>query len=194
MSASHRDSPLALIIDDDIVTRAVIADALEELGMQVREAGDGADGLRQFAAESPDVVLLDVTMPGMNGFEVCRAMRADPHGAHLPILMLTGLDDELSVDEAFAAGATDFATKPCNIPLLRHRLRYVMRAKQTADQLRYRRGQSDPCAATGPRRQFRGRCRYRTTGAFRSGPPDVVRLPARHAADARLPARPCGRQ
>ncbi len=137
MSAGHRDSPLALLIDDDIVTRAVIADALEELGMQVREAGDGTDGLRQFAAEPPDVVLLDVTMPGMNGFEVCRAMRADPHGAHLPILMLTGLDDELSVEEAFAAGATDFAVKPCNIPLLRHRLRYVMRAKQTADQLRY---------------------------------------------------------
>lgn len=137
MSRSQRTQLMALVVDDDIVTRAVIADALDELGMEVIEAGDGSEGLAQFRAELPDVVLLDVAMPGMNGFEVCRAMRAERHGEHLPILMLTGLDDEQSVDDAFSAGATDFASKPVNVPLLRHRLRYVMRAKQTADQLRY---------------------------------------------------------
>lgn len=137
MRETPRTRLSALVIDDEIVTRAILADALEELGMDVREAGDGADGLRLFQAELPDLVLLDVAMPGMDGFAVCRQMRAEPGGEHLPILMLTGLDDEQSVEEAFAAGATDFATKPCNVPLLRHRLRYVLRAKHTADQLRY---------------------------------------------------------
>ena len=65
MSGPQHPRPLALIIDDDIVTRAVFADALDELGMEVREAGDGEQGLREFRAAPPDLILLDVTMPGI---------------------------------------------------------------------------------------------------------------------------------
>ena len=126
----------AMIIDDDAVTRAALEDCLTEAGYTVFEAGDGEQGLDAFERVKPDIVLLDVTMPRMDGFEVCRRIRTLEDGQHIPIVMMTGHDDVDSIDRSYESGATDFSTKPLNPQLLIHRLRYLIRAKETSDRLR----------------------------------------------------------
>ena len=74
-------------------------------------------------------------MPGMSGYEACRRLRADARYEHLPIVMLTALDDQKSIDEAYFSGATDFITKPLNMPLLPHRVRHLLRSAMTFQQL-----------------------------------------------------------
>ncbi len=128
--------PVILIIDDDAVVRFVAREALEDAGFAVIEAMDGADGLETFADVRPAVVMLDIVMPGMDGFAVCAAIRRLPGGEHTPIVMMTGLDDSDSIHHAFEAGATTFITKPLNLVILTHRLRYILRSKQTEDKLR----------------------------------------------------------
>lgn len=129
-------TPIALIIDDDVVIRVAVQDYLEEAGFDVREAQDGRSGLAAFEALKPDIVLLDVMMPDMNGFTVCEKLRASAAGEHVPILMVTGNEDIESVRRAYQVGATDFTAKPVNYELLVHRVHYMLRAKQTADKLR----------------------------------------------------------
>ena len=124
-----------LIIDDDATTRMLTAETLREAGLETSEAGSGEDGLARFSEAVPDLVLLDVMMPGIDGFEVCRRMRCDPRAGHVPIIMLTGLEDSGSIDQAFEAGATDFIVKPINWKLLRHRVRYVLRSAATTEAL-----------------------------------------------------------
>ena len=72
-------------------------------------------------------------MPGMNGYELCRAIRNRPAGSHVPILMATGLDESKSITQAYEAGATDFITKPLNWLILCHRVRYLLRASRAFD-------------------------------------------------------------
>jgi predicted signal transduction protein with EAL and GGDEF domain/CheY-like chemotaxis protein len=102
--------------------------ALEDNGMKIFEAADGAAALEQFAHHVPDIVLLDALMPGVDGFETCKAIRATSAGRHIPILMLTGLDDEKSVASAYEAGASDFFVKSTQWTLLVQRCRYLLRA------------------------------------------------------------------
>ncbi|MCC7410487.1 MAG: EAL domain-containing protein [Gammaproteobacteria bacterium] len=125
-----------LVVDDDEMLRVLTRAALENAGFTVAEAADGGRLIEAFTAVHPDIVLLDVLMPGMDGFEACALLRASAGGAHLPVLMMTGLDDVESINRAYQAGATDFVTKPINFDLLGHRLRYMLRAKNTADALR----------------------------------------------------------
>ncbi len=101
---------------------------LRHAGFEVTASDNGEEALRLFDAGQFDLVLLDVMMPGLDGFEVCRQLRQRPRGATLPILMLTGLNDTESIEAAFRIGATDFVTKPINWTLLNHRVRYCMRA------------------------------------------------------------------
>ena len=125
-----------LVVDDDVTVRLLAGGALEGGGFSVIEAGDGESALALFNSRKPDIVLLDVLMPGMDGFETCRALRECPGGEHTPILMMTGLDDVDSINRAYEAGATDFAPKPINYALLDHRVRYMLRAMATAEELR----------------------------------------------------------
>lgn len=126
------DQAHILIIDDDPVIRLLVAKALQAIGLRTSEAGSGEDGLRLFAERGADAVLLDVIIPdGMDGFAACTSLRALPGGQHIPVLMMTGLDDLGSVNRAYEAGATDFITKPINLPLLGHRVRYMLRASHT---------------------------------------------------------------
>ncbi len=129
-SYSRGYTPLVLVVDDDATMRIIIRHSLRKVGFQVVEAADGELALELFQAQRPDIVLLDVMMPNMNGYEVCRTMRNMPHAEHTPILMVTGLDDLESIDEAYQAGATDFITKPITYALLGHRIRYVLRASR----------------------------------------------------------------
>jgi|GEM_PF-2465972 len=121
---------LVLVVDDDDVARMLVAASLVEAGLDVVEASCGAEALEVFAAAPPDIVLLDVMMADMDGFQVCSRIRSMRGGGETPIVMMTGLEDRSSIDRAYDVGATDFVTKPVNHALLAHRLRYLLRAAQ----------------------------------------------------------------
>ncbi len=125
-----------LVVDDDPGARLLIGTALEMAEFRVATAADGQSALDEFSARPVDCVVLDVVMPGMNGFDVCSALRLLPEGRHVPILMQTSLDDMQSVNRAYDAGATDFSSKGINPMLLAQRVKFLVRAKQTQDQLR----------------------------------------------------------
>jgi len=127
---------LCLVVDDDEMLRVLTRAALESAGFVVEDLPDGDNLAAEFRRLRPDVILLDVLMPGLDGFAACAQLRADPLGAHVPVLMMTGLDDVESINHAYEVGATDFVTKPISFDLLNHRLRYMLRAKSTADALR----------------------------------------------------------
>jgi diguanylate cyclase (GGDEF)-like protein len=126
---------LILVVDDEPTAQALMCATLECAGYSVRTANDGEDALRQFRATHFDMVMLDVEMPGLTGFEVCAALRAEI-GPLLPIVMVTGLDDVASVDAAYSAGATDFIAKPISWALVGHRVRYLLRTYQAMLDLR----------------------------------------------------------
>jgi len=129
-------SPLILIVDDDQAIRELVREALQYSDFSVMEARNGAQAVAAFESHRPDLVLMDVMMPEMDGFQACAALRRLPGGDGTPILMLTGLDDIESVKRAYEAGATDFASKPINLFVLSHRIRYMLRAKRNLDELR----------------------------------------------------------
>src|SRR3984893_7170913 len=129
-------SATVLVVDDDPGARLLVGSALEIAGFRVFTAEDGPGGLAQYRARAVDCVVLDVVMPGMSGFDVCIALRANPDSRHVPILMQTSLDDMESVQRAYTAGATDFSSKGINPMLLAERVKFLVRAKQTQDQLR----------------------------------------------------------
>jgi signal transduction histidine kinase len=129
-------TPLALVADDDFIIRLFAREALEQAGWVVEEAPNGQEAWAAFQRRPPDVVLLDVMMPGMDGFSTCAALRRLPNGEHTPILIMTGLDDFDSITKAYDAGATDFIVKPLNAMLLTHRIRYMVRANQVLQELR----------------------------------------------------------
>ena len=124
--------PLVLVADDDATARGITRAVLEDAGFEVVDAADGVEALAAFDRRVPDMVLLDVEMPRLDGLAVCRTLRERRDARHVPIVMATGLDDMGSIDAAYAAGATDFISKPINWALLRHRMRYVLRASQAA--------------------------------------------------------------
>ena len=124
-----------LLVDDDYPTRLLVSTGLAQRGFAVVEAADGAAALERFRVDRPDIVLLDAEMPGMSGFEVCKAMRASPEGEHVPIVMLTGLDDDASITRAYEAGATDFYVKSSQMTLLAERVRYLLRTARMSAEL-----------------------------------------------------------
>ncbi len=124
---TERKKPLVLAVDDDRIERFLICQSLEQKGFRIITAENGEEAVDIFTREKPNIVLLDVEMPVMNGFEACRALRKLPWGELTPILMVTGLTDEVSIEQAYEAGATDFITKPLNWTILAQRVRYMLR-------------------------------------------------------------------
>lgn len=109
---------------------------LSEFGFAVTEAEDGEAALELLAGQRPDLVLLDVGMPGIDGFEVCRRIRQRWEMNQVPVIMVTGMDDLDSINMAYESGANDFISKPINWPILGHRARYVLRSARESWQLR----------------------------------------------------------
>jgi len=126
-AAGAGDSALVLVADDDVVHRLLMRESLEAAGFKVHEAGDGLEALDLVDKLQPELMFLDAMMPRVDGFACCVETRKRPHGAHIPVLMVTGLDDVSSIDRAYQAGATDFITKPINWPLFNHRARFLLR-------------------------------------------------------------------
>ncbi|NJR39604.1 MAG: PleD family two-component system response regulator [Leptolyngbyaceae cyanobacterium CSU_1_4] len=149
------DTPLILIVDDDRLTRTHLRRRLESEGYQVEEAEDGRQALEAYARLRPDVVLLDIIMPIMDGFACCAQLQklqmsgmSDPTQTHgfaqktqdylmvsTPVLMITALEDQQSVDQAFEVGAVDYFTKPIHWALLRCRVRRLIQQGQLYRQL-----------------------------------------------------------
>lgn len=121
------DSMRILFVDDDPILREFAAVNLATEHASVETAADGAEALAAIQARAPDIVLLDLEMPNLDGFGVLTALRAAPEHRELPVIVVTGREDVDAVDRAFAAGATSFVVKPLNWRLLSHQLRYVHR-------------------------------------------------------------------
>jgi predicted signal transduction protein with EAL and GGDEF domain len=149
-----------LVSDDDQNVRLLTRQCLEAEGMIVVEAADGLETLDVFVRERPDLVFLDVEMPGMTGLEVCERIRQLPQGESIPIMIVTGSDDRKSIDAGFKAGATQYKTKPVNWSLLGRDVQYMLRAsnafnalKRQEDRLRYL-AYYDPLTSLPNRRSF----------------------------------------
>lgn len=121
------NTPLVLVADDDAAARYLMRAALIAEGYGVVEARDGREAVASVARDHPDAVLMDVEMPGVDGYTACSAIRESDPSHELPIVMVTGLDDPRSIDRAYQIGATDFIVKPINWRLIGHRLRYILR-------------------------------------------------------------------
>jgi predicted signal transduction protein with EAL and GGDEF domain/DNA-binding response OmpR family regulator len=129
------EQPKVLLVDDDEVNLLLTSIALRERGFAITEASSGEQAISILAHWLPDVVVLDALMPGLDGFETCRELRVLPGFESLPVLMLTGLDDDASITRAYEAGATDFFVKSTQWSLLAGRLRYLLRASRTRVEL-----------------------------------------------------------
>jgi DNA-binding NarL/FixJ family response regulator len=127
---------LVLIVDDVPDNLALLHDALDAAGYTVLVATDGAQALQRAAQAEPDIVLLDAVMPGMDGFEVARRLKAGPDTAHIPIVFMTGLTDTEHVLAAFDAGGTDYVTKPIRPAEVIARMAVHMHAARQARQAR----------------------------------------------------------
>lgn len=124
-----------LAVDDDPGALSALADALGTLGYQVVQAADGASALELAHERQPDVVLLDVQMPGMDGFEVCRQLKADPNLLLVPVVFLTGHGSRRARLEGLEAGATDFLNKPCDLVELEVRVRNLVNFRRLTTEL-----------------------------------------------------------
>jgi class 3 adenylate cyclase/CheY-like chemotaxis protein len=124
-----------LIVDDTPVNLKLLADLLAAKGYAVVTATSGAEALVKVEADAADLVLLDVMMPGMSGYEVCRKIRENPATAMLPVVMVTALDPAQERVKGIEAGADDFLTKPIHQPELLARVRSLLRVKTLWDQL-----------------------------------------------------------
>lgn len=128
-------SPHILVVDDVAKNVRLLADVLTARGYRTSTAASGEEALACIAADPPDLVLLDVMMPGMNGYDVCRALRADPACAVLPIVLVTALDPEQERVKGLEAGADDFLGKPINQAELMARVRSLLRVKTLYDEV-----------------------------------------------------------
>jgi len=130
MATRTEKEPLILVVDDDGGTRLLAEAALRKAGYGVVNAVDGEDGVDAFRRFRPDLILMDAVMPGMDGFTAVRRIRGMSGGEHVPIVMMTGLDDLASIRRAYEVGITDFATKPVNWVVLGYRVGFILAASR----------------------------------------------------------------
>ncbi len=133
--AGDKEPPLILVVDDHLSVRIQLHRWITEAGYRVEEARNGEECLAVYNQVQPDIVLLDAVMPVMDGFACCAHLQALPAASVTPVLMITGLEDQESVDRAFSVGATDFITKPIHWPILLQRLRRLIQQAELYRQL-----------------------------------------------------------
>jgi sigma-B regulation protein RsbU (phosphoserine phosphatase) len=135
---TSKNRPCILVVDDDESSRNLLARALENAGFIARKASDGSKALDSISKEPPDVILLDLQMPGLNGAETCSILRAhhDPAISELPVLMLTAQDDEAAEVRCLESGANDFLAKPVGRAALTARIQTQLRLRSLTLELR----------------------------------------------------------
>ena len=127
--------PIAIIADDEDLGRLLLAETAVASGLSPLSFDNGVAALEAALSQDVAIVLLDVDMPGMDGYTVCRRLRADPRFATVPIVMVTGHEDSAAITRAFDAGATDFISKPVNWALLPRRLAYILRNAAASERI-----------------------------------------------------------
>jgi len=130
--------PNILIIDDDATIRLLMHDALTDEEYNITEASNGIDALEQIAKQRPALVLLDVKMPGIDGFDVCDEIRKLYGDTDISIVMVTGMGDSVSIERAYSLGATDFIVKPINWDTFPYRIQYLIKARDAIIETKYR--------------------------------------------------------
>jgi diguanylate cyclase (GGDEF)-like protein len=133
----REDIALVLVVDDDRSTRSALRFALQRDGFRVEEAEDGGHCLAMLQRLQPDVILMDAVMPVMDGFAACRKIQELPHGSIIPVLMVTALEDNSSVERAFAAGASDYIPKPIHFTVLSQRIKRIIEANRAEKHIRH---------------------------------------------------------
>jgi len=136
-----------LFVDDDPILREFAVVHLSTEKAKVKVAGDGLEALQALNGETFDLVLLDLEMPNMDGFELLEKLRSTDQFRSLPVIVVTGREDVAAIDRAFLAGATSFVVKPLNWRLISYQIRYVHRASQTEQSLREARSRARADAA-----------------------------------------------
>ncbi len=124
-----------LLVDDNEQNIELLLAYLEELGCELRTAGDGQAALDEVAKKKPDLVLMDVMMPRMSGFQACKRIKSDPSTRDIPIVMVTALNEVSDVERAVDSGADDFLTKPVNRVELLARTRSLLKVSVLQRQL-----------------------------------------------------------
>src|SRR5580693_9303381 len=125
-----------LVVDDQPANVQIVGAVLGKLGHEIISASDGATALKRVALRMPDLILLDLLMPGMNGFEVCRQLKENPEWKDIPVIFLSAADDKDLIVRALDAGGVDYITKPFNQAELISRVRTQLVLKAARDQLR----------------------------------------------------------
>jgi len=133
-ASAPADKPRILIVDDERFNLNTLHALLKD-DYKVMVATSGEQALKAAVTGRPDVILLDITMPGMDGYEVCRRLKDDPLTANLPVIFITGLTDADDETRGLELGAADYITKPFNLSVVRARVRTQMRLKQQSDLL-----------------------------------------------------------
>ena len=126
---------LVLVVDDLIENTMVLKGFIKPLGFDVIVAQSGEEALEKIEAQPPDIVLLDLMMPGMNGFDVTERLKENPDTRHIPIIIITGLSDPEANVRAIKAGADDFLIKPFDRVLLEARVRSSFKTKRLQDEI-----------------------------------------------------------
>ncbi|HVK54728.1 MAG TPA: EAL domain-containing protein [Burkholderiales bacterium] len=134
---TQSEETLVLIVDDDRSTRSALRYSLQRNGFQVDEAEDGAKALALLERISPDIILMDAVMPVMDGFAACAQLQEMPTSKNIPVLMITALEDNQSIERAFAAGASDYIAKPINLAVVNQRVRRVVEATRAERHVRH---------------------------------------------------------
>ncbi len=131
----NNDDALILVVDDDRFMRLYLRDLLSEAGFRVEVAADGLAAIEIYNTRQPELILMDLNMPGQDGIQTCREIRIRPKGTHSPVLMITSMDDEDSIQCAYEAGASDFIPKPIKDGILIQRIRYILRSTRNTKKL-----------------------------------------------------------
>lgn len=135
LEAGNSRATRVMVVDDDPFAREIAQGLLESNGFSVYLQSSGQDALESLAQQKPDIVLLDINMPGIDGPETCRRIRTLEGAEYLPVVMMTGSQDSRDIKRSFESQATDFVEKPVNWPILIQRIRYLVRSSETLHHL-----------------------------------------------------------
>jgi CheY-like chemotaxis protein len=135
IESDEERTPVILIVDDNRENLELLEAYLEDMDCEAVAAYDGPEALRKVAENKPDLILLDIMMPKMSGFEVCRRLKADAETADVPIIMVTALTEFGDIERGIDCGRDDFISKPVNKLELMTRVRTMLKLKHLSDKL-----------------------------------------------------------